>query len=298
MPKKPEISLECVLRLLIDKLTDEVNETLDSDDWAFVKAQGPLPKAYAAAALRHCMVLLEDIYHAGQEDKETTSRILSRVHFESWLVGMYLALGEDEALDALAADYLVKITGWKNHIDEYNKAVVQKKKTIVKRNKSIRANNEHKAMRNALYSEQPPLSILDEIPLPGKDLLQFPIDKILEGAQTDVSPKDLVLSSVATRVDQLLELAGSDLTVEAIYIVAYRSLSTFVSHPSLPVFDSYLSRDDRFFLRINKDSNQNTERHAFTKSALHMTAILTHLVLKLRGSKCPVAEYIDSLLRP
>ena len=170
------------------------------------------------------MTLLEDIYHASEENRETTSRILSRAHFESWLVGMYLALAEDEALDALASDYSAKANAWKSQLTEYNNAIEQRKKAARKRNKGIRKSNAHRAIRNERYSDKEPLPILAEVPLPNKEPLQFQIEDVLAGASTDVPPRDLVLKNTATRVDQLLEQTGSDLTVEAIYIVAYRSM--------------------------------------------------------------------------
>jgi hypothetical protein len=79
----------------------------------------------------------------------------------------------------------------------------------------------------------------------------------LAGSKTDVPTGALPLSEVASRVNQLLREVGDDLTTEAAYEVVYRSLSTFVTHATLPLLDSYLPRKGGYYIRIARQPNNS-----------------------------------------
>lgn len=275
----------------------EISEAFDLDRWAFVRSWSVLSMAYAGAALRHCSVLLDEMDAARLGDREMTVRVLSRAHLETWLVGMYLALGGDEALDALAGDYLSTMEKWERSLRAYNDKTRRAVEKAELRNAKIRADNDGKARWNELHVGQPARPLTPEVPVPPRKPVEFDLVPARLGAQTDVPAKQLKLSNVAIWVDKLLDEARDDLTAEAAYEVAYRALSTFATHATLPLLDSYLPQHAGYYIRVAPHVGTPPAAESFTRNTLVMTAILSRRALAMNGTPAKVAIAIERLAR-
>jgi hypothetical protein len=281
----------------VSLLCAEIDTALSSDRWAFVRNWGVLSRAYAGAALRHCAVLLEEMDAARGAGREATVRVLLRAHVETWVIGMYLALGGDESLDAAAADYLATMNRWDRSLTAYNEKTRKARERAERRNARIRSDNEGKARWNASHPDLPPRPLVAEVPVPLRQPVEFDLAPALLGAQTDVPPKELKLSNVAARVDRLLDAADDDLTVEAAYEVVYRALSTFATHATLPLLDSYLPRDQGYYIRVAREAGNQPVGESFSRNALVLTAMLARRVLSMNDTPAPVAAAIERLAR-
>jgi hypothetical protein len=151
MSGEPTAAGDDELTTTIRLLVAEIDQGLGLDRWVFVRRWSVLSKAYAGAALRHCSILLEEMDHARRVGRETTVRILLRTHLETWLVGMYLVFGDDEALDAIAADYLSTMEKWERQLTAYNDKTQRPIENAERRNAKIRADNDGKARWNRLH---------------------------------------------------------------------------------------------------------------------------------------------------
>ena len=205
---------------------------------------------------------------------------------------MYLALGGSEALDAIAADYRCTMEKWSNQLSEYNAKVGNANRKTQRQNAKIRANNQKMTDWNELHPDQPARPLLFELSIPSRTVIQFDLSSAYLGAQTDVPAKEMSLINIAVRVDQLLDKAGDDLAAEAIYVVAFRALSTFATHVTLPLLDSYLSRD-AWFIKVTRQSNTPTSAQSFTRNALQLTAILARRVLSMNNTEAPISAAIE-----
>lgn len=281
----------------IHLLLAEVSEALDSDRWAFAVTWSVLPRMYAGAALRHSSVLLDEMDTARLGDREMTVRVLSRAHLETWLVGMYLALGGHEALDALAGDYLFTMEKWDHSLKAYNDKTRRATDKAERRNAKIRADNDGKARWNELHPDQPARPPIPEKPVPPRKPVEFDLAPALLGAQADVPAKELRLNNVAIRVDKLLDEARDDLTAEAAYEVAYRALSTFATHATLPLLDSYLPQHAGYYIRVARHVSTPPAAESFTRNTLVMTAMLARRVLAMNDTPGKVAIAIERLAR-
>lgn len=281
----------------IGLLLAEIDGALSSDRWRFLPQWSVLSRAYAGAALRHCSALLQGMDEARHADRQATARVLLRAQVETWVVGMYLVLGGDEALDLLAADYLATIQRWDHSLKAYNEKTERARKKAERRNAQIRRNNEGKARWNELHPDQPPRPLLPEVPVPARGPVEFDLAPALLGAQTDVPPKDLKLNDVARRVDQLLDAAGDELTVEAAYEVVYRALSTWATHTTLPLLDGYLPQNQGHYVRVANRPAGQPVAEGFTRNALVLTAMLARRVLAMNGTEATIATAIERLAR-
>lgn len=200
MSEEPTAREDDELTTTIRLLVAEIDQGLGLDRWVFVRRWSVLSKAYAGAALRHCSILLEEMDHARRVGRETTVRILLRTHLETWLVGMYLVFGDDEALDAIAADYLSTMEKWERQLTAYNDKTQRAIEDAERRNVKIHADNDGKARWNRLHPDQPPRPIISEVSVPTRKPVEFVLAPALLGAQTDVPAREMILSNVAARL--------------------------------------------------------------------------------------------------
>ena len=71
---------------------------------ALRSAPGELAKPFGAAGLMRCCVLLKGMLALEKAGLSTLSGILARQHWETWLVSLYVVLGGEEAIHAVAGD--------------------------------------------------------------------------------------------------------------------------------------------------------------------------------------------------
>jgi hypothetical protein len=294
----PDGERNVALSPTIELLLDEVDVALSSGRWTFLVGRGVLPRAYAGAALRHCSVLLKEMDEARRAEREVTVRVLLRALVEAWFVGMYLALGREEALDSLAADYLATMQRWDRSLRDYNEKTQRAQARAKMSNAKIRRNNERKASWNELHPDEPPLPLTPRVSVPARGPVEFDLTPALLGAETDVLPRKLGLSEAARRVDQLLDRAGDELTVEAAYEVVYRALSTWATHTTLPLLDGYFPRvKGRHYLRVAPTAAGPPVAEGLTKNAMLLTAILARRVLAMNGTVATIATAIERVAR-
>jgi hypothetical protein len=268
---------------------------LGHDQWALLQTWSALPQMYAGAALRHAALLLEEMDVARIGVHETTVRILMRTHVETWLIGMYIVLGGHEALDAIAADYQDAMEKWDHQLTAYNEKTRRVTEKAEQTNEKIRAANEGKRHWNEQHPESPLRPHLPEVPVPTRKPVEFDLSTALAGAQTDVPALSLSLSTVANRVDKLLDHVGDNLTAEAAYETVYRALSTFAGHVTLSLLDSYLPHDAGHYVRIARPPRGPSTALSFTRNTLVLTAMLAKRTLAMSDTPAPVATFIESM---
>ena len=94
-----------------ERILAHVGEHVDA-----LKTRPPqLAKQFAAAGLMRCCALLKGILVLDEARMPALAGILTRLHFETWVVSLYVLLGGDEALRVIA------------HADIYWKRVLSKK---------------------------------------------------------------------------------------------------------------------------------------------------------------------------
>jgi hypothetical protein len=282
-------NLTNVIRLLVE----EIDTALGQDGWTFLPGPSAFPQMYAGAALRHAALLLEEMDVARVGGQETTVRILMRTHVETWLIGMYIALGGHDALDTVAADYQDAMEKWDHQLTAYNEKTLRATEKAERSNEKIRAANEGKLRWNEEHPDSPPKAPEPEVPVPTRIPVEFDLKPALAGAQTDVPAKPLSLSTVACRVDKLLDKVGDNLTAEATYEVMYRSLSTFAGHITLSLLDRYFPRDAGHYVRIARQPSVPSTALSFTRNTLVLTAMLAKRTLAIADTPAPVATAIE-----
>ena len=85
-----------------DRILAHVYEHVDALN---ARPQGPA-KQFAAAGLMRCCTLLEGILVLGKARMPELAGSLIRLHWETWLVSLYVLLGGDEALEDIKRDYI------------------------------------------------------------------------------------------------------------------------------------------------------------------------------------------------
>jgi hypothetical protein len=297
--------------LALDELTksvrllrEELEGALSQDDWVLVPQWSILSSAYAGAALSHCAVLLagmDDARLSGQAlggsapGAEMMTRLGIRSLIESWLVGLFLVYGGDEALDWLAASYQAAIEKTVRAIHAYNDTVKAAAGKARKRNRKLGALNDKRVLRNEIHPQEPPLSLYKEVTVPWRQPMDVDLSAALAGAQSDVPPEETPLSALADRVDQLADERGDRVTARAIYEAAYRVTSTFAAHTTLGLLDSYLSHNVGWFVRLTTKPSTPSTAESTTRSGLVLTAMLARRTLAMRGSPSPIASAIEAL---
>ena len=278
---------------VVGLLLEEIDTALGQGSWTFLPVPSVFSRMYAGAALRHAALLLEEMDVARVGGQETTVRILMRTHVETWLIGMYIALGGDDALDAVAADYQDAMEKWDHQLTAYNEKTSRATEKAEQSNEKIRAANEGKLRWNEQHPDSPPKALEPEVPVPGRVSVEFDLSLALAGARTDVPAKPLSLSTVANRVDKLLDKVSDNLTAEATYEVMYRSLSTFAGHVTLSLLDRYFPRDAGHYVRTARQPNVPTTALSFTRNTLVLTAMLATRTLAMADMPAPLATAIE-----
>lgn len=90
---------------------------------------------------------------------------------------------------------------------------------------------------------------------------------------------------------------ADDLTGEAAYVVVFRALSTFATHATLPLLDSYLLQNSGYYVRVANQANTPPVAEGFTRNALVLTAMLARRVLSMNDTSAPIAMAIEAAVQ-
>jgi hypothetical protein len=269
-------------RVLPDRSNDEVVAALleelaagfAASRWAIIVTTGGLHRLHVGAAVRHTAYLMREIQAAVNRGDELVARILGRAQFEAFLIGLYLHHGGPDALEALAAGYHQALRSWAADIDQYNAKVTAARKAARKSNKRIRKANLNRDRHNTDHPEREPLPLLSLVPEPPLDLMDFNLEVPIGRADV-VEAEGLPLREVVERLNRLFaEMGDPGGAVEVSYNYVFRALSTLGAHTTISVLDSYITGQDRNFIRVGNQMNAPPMGPGIAATAIVLTAFL------------------------
>jgi len=282
------------------RLLAEAHAALSGPQFAVlnVRTPGTLHRYYAAAATRHCCLLLLEIEQAAAVDLETTVTVLGRVYIEAWLTALYIHFGGHEALQRVAQDtaYQVRLTD--NDLKEFDERLKRAKKNAATRVRKVRATNAGISGRNAAKPELPPRPLHQEPRIPQLTPTGIDISQRLTRDLAGITPQSLPLSEITDRLTELGPQKGFALeSLRPVYIL-YRILSAGAVHANLNVYDAYFQPGPMFDRAGPLPVNCVPQTLGTRITVLYSAAFLLGWVLEDAGLPAPVATEIRRWLEP
>jgi hypothetical protein len=256
-------------------LVENVYIELTKDRWAItnLNTDHTILRAYEVGAIMHSSLLLSEILDAAEANRELSVSILSRTHIEACLVGIYIMLGGNNALDAVASDTRTHDLTTANELDNWNRRLESRIRRTRKRVARIQKKNLEIAAWNFSNPGRAPIPLIEVPHIPRANFVMAGMTDELRKHLRGVVPKRLPFQQVIDRSSEIAQANGlSTESFEPIYHV-YRLISGAGSHASLGLLDSYLDRTERSgFVRGSRfpqqtlATNQNLINGVYTLS--------------------------------
>ena len=283
-----------------DKLLDLVDEEFSRDAWRILNygTESSKLKIYKAATMRHCANLLRELAEAGFNGNEMSLRIVGRAHIEAFVYGMYLALGDWEALNAVAADSKFYDEALANDLDNWNEWVTERTHKAKRRLRAVRAANAAIVRFNECHPPDQHKSLHPEPHIPRQNVVDYQTTDLRQRLP-GVVKAELPLRQL---IDQLEGLArkkglGSE-SFQPIYHV-YRVLSGLGTHPTLDVLDSYIDQEpSATFISARRTPVTGSAFLMTITNAIYSTALLAEWLSPSRTTEALEIRRMRSLLEP
>jgi hypothetical protein len=282
------------------RLLAEVDEAFAASGWAILDrgSKHVTWLLYDGAALRHCCRLLYEMEIAAAADIELGVRLLARAHLEAWLVGLYIHYGGFEAVARVAQDTRHSLESTNNEASQFDQWLLAEQKAARKSAQKVERANKGIAQWNEANPDRPAKTLLDEPYMPKLQPTGLNLsDRIAAFGEHEA--QSLPVSDI---VDALIKLApekgfGFE-SFRPLYLI-YRVLSGIGTHASLNILDAYLTpgKSGRF-IRIAPQPVNGSMIDSARITALHATAFLARAVIGDQGTPTPVADEIETWLRP
>jgi hypothetical protein len=274
-------------RLAAEVCTD-IDVVLSSDRWRLLLTSSTVGHhIHAAGALRHTAALLRDVVDAVDAGREVAARVLGRAHLEAWIVGMYVMAFGDDAIEDIERGYVRAIEAQHASLAAYDDRLRTDIAKARKRNARIRRRNRDVAAWNSANPDEPPKPLLDEVPVPQRDLVDVDLRRALAEGAPDEDEDEAGRVPVSALVARLNEYGrdheGPDAVFDMVYDLGYRGLSTLGAHPTLWVLNAYLDfKPNGLFVSSVRDLRAPTMTDGILNTAVLLTATLAVQVYALR----------------
>src|SRR6202051_1489154 len=109
--------------------------------------------SYAMAGLAHCCVLLEELDHLRQNDKDLVAGLVGRALLGTWSTATWIFFGRDDALDILQGSYRKNMRTMEGNLKASIDRAKSRQADAQARHDAAIATNERISVRNARSEE-------------------------------------------------------------------------------------------------------------------------------------------------
>lgn len=281
----------------VARLLAEADTALSSNRWAILntRSEHVLHRLYAAAAVRHCCLLLKEIEQSVRIGQDMTVRLAGRALLEAWIAAVYLHFGGYDALTKIIQDTRRETEKLDNEIKAFNQQLAKAKAEAPAKLAKIQKANAGITSWNENHPGKTPKPLLEEPHVP--QLAPIKIDLSSRIAHfSDFPSRDLPVSEMVAALTKLGREKGfAKETFAPIYLL-YRMLSTGGTHTNIHIYDSYFRYG--YFTTTAPEPDTPPRSLSTLITSVYSVALLTEWVLSDPHQPTPVASRLRDLLQP